>query len=114
MVNHRVSYKISTYTISLESLNFRGSGDEEAVTLLHELKNIPEFSKLFHNQPFEPFSGICWLQCGRFLFLWVDHESSVIYNSDLIRAHSIENLWCSTRSGQPAKIIFRNVRKPDI
>jgi hypothetical protein len=103
----RLNPSCAALPLALDRILGRECVDEEAAVLLEELAGVAAFQQRSAQQPLEPRPGLSWVQAGTELSLWVDDKKPVVCDWETLRRHGIENIWGSSRSGQPIELLIR-------
>lgn len=102
----RLRILVSLYPLPFEKLLSKDQAHDEAFALHRELRTIAEFRQILARQPIEPRPGLVWLHHGSRLYVWIDDALPITGHEEALREEGIDQLWCSTRSGEPAEIVL--------
>jgi hypothetical protein len=103
----RLKPSFTVLPLALDRLLARECVDEEASVLLEELIGVAAFQQRFAQQPLEPRAGLSWVQAGADLSLWIDDKKPVVCDWETLRRHGIEQIWGSSRSGEPIELLIK-------
>jgi hypothetical protein len=82
--------------------------------LLEELSTIPAFQEKISAQPLEPRPGLHWLEHDRRRLIWVNDDEPVICHPKAVRDNDIQQIWVSTKSGQPMELMVQDKSREKI
>jgi hypothetical protein len=105
---------VGAHALALDQLLAAGNVLDEAEILQEELSTVAEFHQRIAEQPLDPRPGLSWLQNGRQLRLWVEDDQPVVCHLDALRQQRIEEIWCSTRSGQPVGLVIESELQAEV